>query len=183
MSLDAEVDVLVVGAGQAGLGVAYWLRRHPDLRVLVVDALPLGRTWVERWDSLQLFTPRRFSALPGLRFPRGSTRTPSRLEMAAYLGAYVARFDLPVHTGVHVRRLSRGSGGFLAGTDRGQIRAQQVVLATGPFRKPYVPAAGADLDPCVTQLHSFDYQRRPTYRPGTCWSSGAATPPRSSRSS
>lgn len=86
-TLPAEVDVLVVGAGQAGLGVAYWLTRSPGLRVLVVDRAPVGQSWLDRWDSLVLFTPRRFSGLPGLRFPRGSTRCPTRTEMAAYLRA------------------------------------------------------------------------------------------------
>lgn len=166
MSLPHEVDVLVVGAGQAGLGVAYWLGKHPELEVLVVDALPVGQTWVERWDSLQLFTPRRFSALPGKRFPAGSTRSPSRLEMAGYLRAYVARFSLPVRTGVHVRRLSRAEDGFLVETTQGPVRAEQVVLATGPFRQPYVPRAGAALDRSVVQLHSFGYRRPDDFPPG-----------------
>lgn len=94
--LPADVDVLVVGAGQAGLGVAQRLQRHPEVRVLVVDALGVGESWPERWDSLQLCTPRRFSSLPGLRFTAGPTRSPSRLEMAEYLQRYVARFGLPV---------------------------------------------------------------------------------------
>lgn len=166
MPLPHEVDVLVVGAGQAGLGVAYWLGKHPELDVLVVDALPVGQSWAERWDSLQLFTPRRFSALPGHRFPSGSTRSPSRLEMAEYLRSYVTRFALPVRTGVRVRRLSRAEGGFVAETTRGVVRAGQVVLATGPFRQPYVPPAGAAVDPSVFQLHSFDYRRPDDLPPG-----------------
>ncbi len=157
--LPADVDVLVIGAGQAGLGVAQRLRQQPHLRVLVVDALSVGESWRERWDSLQLFTPRRFSSLPGLRFPAGRTRSPSRLEMGEYLQRYAARFDLPVHTGVHVRRLTRGPAGFCAQTTSGDVTARQVVLATGPFRTPYVPAAGKDLDPTITQLHSYHYRR------------------------
>ena len=94
--LPSDVDVLVVGAGQAGLGTAYWLTRDPGLRVLVVDRGPVGRSWVDRWDSLVLFTPRRFSSLPGLAFPSGQTRCPTRREMADYLQAYAERFDLPV---------------------------------------------------------------------------------------
>ncbi|MDQ3055795.1 MAG: hypothetical protein M3R66_18855 [Actinomycetota bacterium] len=84
------LDVLVVGAGQAGLATGYWLRRlAPDLRVAIVDAAPeLGETWRWRWESLRLFTPRAFSALPGLPFPAGSTPCPERLEMAAYLQNY-----------------------------------------------------------------------------------------------
>ena len=154
-----DVDVLVIGAGQAGLGVAYWLRRQADLRVLVVDALPVGENWEERWDSLQLFTPRRFSSLPGLRFPPGPTRSPSRAEMAQYLRDYAHRLGLPVQTGVRVLRLSRTTSGFTAETRDGTIAARQVVLATGPFRRPHVPDAGRALDPSVPQLHSFSYRR------------------------
>ena len=69
---DRDVDVLVVGAAQAGLGTAYHLTRDPGLRVLVLDSAPVGRSWLDRWDSLTLFTPRRFSSLPGRRFPRTS---------------------------------------------------------------------------------------------------------------
>lgn len=161
-----EVDVLIVGAGQAGLGVAYWLHRHSDLRVLVVDGLPVGQSWLERWDSLQLFTPRRFSALPGLRFPAGATRSPSRVEMAEYLREYVRHFALPVETGLRVERLSQTGSGFAAHTTSGVIRAEQVVLATGPFRKPYVPGAGRGLSGEVAQLHSLQYRRPEDLPPG-----------------
>ena len=164
--LPAEVDVLVVGAGQAGLGVAQQLRRHHHLRVLVVDADPVGHSWRERWDSLQLFTPRRFSRLPGLRFPAGPTRSPSRLEMADYLQQYAVRFALPVRTGVQVQRLSRSGAAFLAQTTVGDLVARQVVLATGPFRQPHVPGASSGLDPSVRQLHSSAYRRPGDVPPG-----------------
>ncbi len=158
--------MLVVGAGQAGLGVAHRLRDHAELRVLVVDALAIGESWRERWESLQPFTPRRSSALPGMRFPAGPTRSPSRLEMASYLREYVARFDLPVRTGVQVRRLTRDGQGFCVETSHGVVRARQVVLASGPFRQPFVPVAAASLDPAVTQLHSSQYQTPVDVPPG-----------------
>ena len=164
--LPAEVDVLVVGAGQAGLGVAQRLRRQQHLSVLVLDAHPVGHTWRERWDSLQLFTPRRFSRLPGLRFPAGPTRSPSRLEMADYLQQYAVRFALPVRTGVQVQRLTGSGGGFLARTTAGDLVARQVVLATGPFRRPHVPEASGGLDPSVRQVHSSAYRRPQDLPPG-----------------
>ena len=105
--LPTEVDVLVVGAGQAGLGTAYWLGREPGTTVLVLDGAPVGQTWLDRWDSLVLFTPRRFSGLPGLAFPRGRSRCPTRTEMADYLRAYVRRFDLTVATGARVTFTTR----------------------------------------------------------------------------
>ena len=157
--LPDDVDVLVVGAGQAGLGAAYWLTREPGLRVLVVERAEVGQRWVDRWDSLVLFTPRRFSRLPGLPFPAGPTRCPTRLEMAAYLRAYAERLELPVRTGVEVHRLRRADGGFVADTSQGTVRARQVVVATGPFARPHVPAAAAGLSPEVLQLHSSAYRR------------------------
>ncbi len=73
-----------------------------------------------------LFTPRRFSGLSGMVFPAGPTRCPDRLEMAGYLGAYADRFDLPVRTGVEVRRLTGTAGAFVAETSQGSVTAQQV---------------------------------------------------------
>ena len=164
--LPRRVHVLVVGAGQAGLGTAYWLARHGVQDLLVVDEFPVGESWSQRWDSLRLFTPRRFSALPGLRFPAGAGRNPSRREMAAYLQRYAARYDLPVRTGVRVHRLSRDGDWFTAETPAGPVLARQVVLATGPFRRPYVPDAAAGLSSDVAQLHSFHYRRPPDLPPG-----------------
>lgn len=163
--MPTDVDVLVVGAGQAGLGAAYWLTRQPGLRVLVVDRAPVGQSWRDRWDSLVLFTPRRFSGLPGLAFPAGPTRCPTKGEMADYLGRYAAQHDLPVRTGVEVRRVSGADGSFVVETASGDVRASQVVLATGPFHRPNVPAVAAALSAQVHQLHSYDY-RSPADVPG-----------------
>ncbi len=154
-----ELDVVVVGAGQAGLGTAYWLQRLGTSSCQVLEADAPGDSWLQRWDSLQLFTPRRFSSLPGMRFPAGATRSPSRTEMADYLRAYAARFSLPVRKAVRVEGVTKTDGGFTLTTSAGPVTARQVVLATGPFRRPYVPAAGDGLSPAVHQLHSYDYRR------------------------
>lgn len=152
-----RIDVLVVGAGQAGLGTAYWLARRTDLTVRVLDGGELGDTWRQRWDSLTLFTPRRFSGLPGTPFPPGSGY-PTRLEMAAYLQDYARRWDLPVHTGVRVTALRQDGDGFVATTGGGDVWARQVVIAAGPYGVPVVPEPAARLAPEVWQLHSSDYR-------------------------
>jgi putative flavoprotein involved in K+ transport len=159
-------DVLVVGAGQAGLGTAWWLARTGVRDVVVVDAGEVGDSWLRRWDSLQLFTPRRFSQLPGGRFPAGPTPTPSRTEMAGYLRDHAARLGVPVRTGTPVTRLTRHPDGFCAQTPDGPVRARQVVLAVGPFTRPQVPDAARRLDPAVHQLHSTDYHRPTDVPPG-----------------
>ncbi|TQN40927.1 putative flavoprotein involved in K+ transport [Blastococcus colisei] len=157
MNTEPEIQVLVIGAGQAGLGTAYRLRREGVHDVLVVEAGEVAQSWRERWASLQLFTPRRFSSLPGRRFPPGPTRSPSRLEMADYLVSYATSLELPVRTRTPVRRLVRREHGFVAATPSGEIRARHVVVATGAFRRPRVPAAAGGLSPAVHQLHSSQY--------------------------
>jgi putative flavoprotein involved in K+ transport len=159
-------DVLVVGAGQAGLGTAWWLTRTGVGDVVVLDAGEVGGSWLRRWESLQLFTPRRFSRLPGLRFPAGPTASPSRTEMAGYLRTYAGRLGVPVRTGTPVTRLTSGPDGFCAQTPDGPVRARQVVLAVGPFTRPRVPAAAQELDPAVHQLHSSAYHRPTDVPPG-----------------
>ncbi|MDP9436165.1 MAG: NAD(P)/FAD-dependent oxidoreductase [Actinomycetota bacterium] len=156
--LPEHVDVLVLGAGQAGLAAGYWLTREPGLRVLVVERGGVGQSWLDRWDSLVLFTPRSFSSLPGLPFPSGRTRSPDRSEFAAYLRAYAERFDLPVRTGVDVHLLRGQDGAFVAETSQGAVRAAHVVVATGPFQRPHVPEAADALAPEVVQLHSYGYR-------------------------
>lgn len=153
-----HVDVLVIGAGQAGLGTAYHLvRKAPGARVLVLDAEHVGAAWERRWDSLRLFTPRRFSALPGLVFTPGPDPYPTRLEMAAYLRRYAARHRLPVRTGVRVHSLTREADLFRARTPTGDLTAHQVVVAGGPFSRPWQPDLCADLGSAVPQLHSAHY--------------------------
>lgn len=156
-----SVDVLVVGGGQAGLATAAWLGRlAPSLSCQVLEAHDhLGTSWESRWDSLRLFTPRRFSALPGLTFPDGPGECPTRLEMAAYLRAYAAAFALPVVLSRPVTRLVKNNLGFLV---NGELQARHVVVASGPFLEALVPAVAADLG--VRQLHSSAY-RRPTDLP------------------
>jgi len=155
------LDVLVIGAGQAGLAIAYHLRRA-GLRFLVVDgATELGASWRDRWDSLTLFTPAQYDALPGLAFPAPAHTYPTKDQVADYLRSYAATYELPVLLGTRVTALRRAGDRFAAHTTQGVLQARQVVVATGPFQAPVVPAYGAAIDGSVTQLHSAAY-RNPT---------------------
>jgi putative flavoprotein involved in K+ transport len=107
-----------------------------------------------------LFTPRAYSALLGLPVPGDPDGYPTKDEMADYLERYVGYFDLPVLTGTGIRSLTRLNGGFCAGTDAGEIiDARAVVLATGAFQRPAIPAISRQLSPEVLQLTPESYKR------------------------
>ena len=92
-------DVVVIGAGQAGLAIGYFLARQGRRFVILDAADSIGAAWRTRWDSLVLFTPRRYSALAGLAFPGDPDGYPTRDETIAYLEQYAAAFELPVAEG------------------------------------------------------------------------------------
>jgi putative flavoprotein involved in K+ transport len=156
---DRPLDALVVGASQAGLAMAWHLARQ-GLRFAVLEAGPeIGHAWRSRWDSLTLFTPAQYDALPGMPFPAPADTYPTKDPVAGYLQAYASAFELPVRLNARVTSLSRTEGGFEARTDGEVFRARQVVVTTGPFQVPFVPPAAQRLDESVTQLHSAGYRR------------------------
>lgn len=89
-------DTVVIGGGQAGLAVGYYLSRRRCDFVIVDSGARIGQSWDDRWDSLRLFSPAHFTYLPGLRFPGAARYLPSKNEMADYLRLYAAKFALPV---------------------------------------------------------------------------------------
>jgi putative flavoprotein involved in K+ transport len=154
-----HVDTLIIGGGQAGLAAGYHLARR-GMPFLILDADErIGDHWRERWDSLRLYSPARWDSLPGFRFPARAFHYPTAREMGDYLAAYAERFALPVRSGTRVERvdLAPDGDGFLVSTAGRRISARQVVVATGPFRIPSVPALAEQLDPAIRQLHSHEY--------------------------
>ncbi len=155
---DRPMDVVVVGGSQAGLGMAWYLARQ-GLRFVVLEAGPeVGHVWRSRWDTLKLFTPAQYDALPGMAFPAPADTYPTKDPVADYLQAYATAFDLPVRLNARVTSLSRSDEGFEVQTVDQTYRARQVVVATGPFQVPFVPPMASKLDPAVTQVHSADYR-------------------------
>ncbi len=152
-------ETVIIGGGQAGLSVGYHLARRNQPFVILDAGARVGDSWRGRWDSLRLFTPARYSGLPGMRFPAPGWTFPTKDEMGGYLEAYADRFGLPVRTDVRVDRLSRdGDRYLLECADGARIHADRVVVASGAHRTPRVPPFGADLDPRIVQLHSSGYR-------------------------
>ena len=161
-------DVVVIGGGQAGMAIGYFLARSGRNFVILERAHDIAPAWRQRWDSLKLFTPRRYDALPGMPFPGDPDGYPSRDEAVAYLHSYAARFDLPVKLGIPARALRRrGDGRFEVELDDETLVADQVVVATGPFPEPRVPDFAGDLSADVAQLHSTAYRTPADMADGT----------------
>ena len=150
---------VVIGAGQAGLAVGYHLAAADADFVILSDEVRIGDNWRKRWDSLRLFTPARYSGLPGMPFPAPSTHLADKDEVADYLVRYAERFDLPVRAKVRVTRLSHDGTRYGLTVDGAScgVEAESVVVATGAFQRARVPAGGAQLRPGMTQLHSSEY--------------------------
>ncbi|MFF4674997.1 flavin-containing monooxygenase [Streptomyces sp. NPDC001279] len=155
----------VVGAGQAGLALGYYLDRLGVSFRLLDSSDRVGASWSQRWDSLTLFTPRRYSSLPGLELPGDTWSYAGKDEVADYLKDYAHHFALPVQTGSRATRLSRVDGKFLLDLATGeQIVSRQVVIATGAFGKAFTPSLADSLDADITQLHAEKY-RNPNMLP------------------
>ncbi|HEX7002621.1 MAG TPA: NAD(P)-binding domain-containing protein [Trueperaceae bacterium] len=159
-------QVVIVGAGQAGLALGYYLKRQ-GAHFQIFDSGPqVGYSWRRRWDSLTLFSPARYDALPGLPFPARPDSFPGKDEVADYLARYAEVFDLPVRLNQEVVALERRGHDFLLETEDSTVLAKQVVVATGPFQRPYIPPFADRLDPHVTQLHSSEYRNTESLPPG-----------------
>lgn len=164
---DDRLDVAVIGAGQAGLAMGYMLARRGRRFVILERDDSVASAWRERWDSLTLFTPRRYSALPGLAFSGDPDGYPTRDEVIDYLERYAQTFELPIELNRNVRKLSREDERFVLDLKGASITADQVVVATGPFQTPYIPELAEDLDTDIWQAHSTGYRRPDDVPEGT----------------
>jgi putative flavoprotein involved in K+ transport len=159
------LDVVVVGGGQAGLGMAYFLRKA-GRRFVVFERGRVGESWrSQRWDSFALNTPNWMNGLPGAPYdgpePDGFWL---RDELVTSFEEYVARFDLPVQVGVTVRSVTPLNGNdafcvrFTGSDGDGEVVARAVVIASGIMQTPTTPQMANDLPEWITQLHTGDYR-------------------------
>jgi putative flavoprotein involved in K+ transport len=152
-------ETVIIGGGQAGLSVGYHLKKQGRPFVILDANERIGDAWRKRWDSLRLFTPARYDGLQGWRFPAPALSFPTKDEMADYLEAYAARFDMLVRTGVEVDGLSREGDRFVVASGNRRFEAKHVIVATGANQVPKIPAFAGELHSSIMQLHSSQYRR------------------------
>jgi putative flavoprotein involved in K+ transport len=153
-------ETVVIGGGQAGLAVGHHLAKRDVDFVILSDEARIGDNWRRRWDSLRLFTPARYSGLPGMHFPAPPNHLADKDEVADYLERYVDRFDLPVRVDTRVRRVTWDGERYLisVGEDAALLEADNVIVATGAFQRPFIPGVAARLSSSIQQLHSSEYR-------------------------
>ncbi len=153
-----RIDSVVIGGGQAGLAAGYYLAQQRRDFVILDAHDRVGESWRKRWDSLRLFTPASFNHLPAMPFPKSRNRFPTKDEMANYLETYAALFKLPMLLGTKVDELAREEDRYLIAAGTLRLEAHHVIVATGAYPTPRVPAFASQLDPDIIQWHSDAYR-------------------------
>ncbi|HSV39210.1 MAG TPA: NAD(P)/FAD-dependent oxidoreductase [Nocardioidaceae bacterium] len=165
-------DTIVIGAGQAGLSAGYHLAKRGKPFLILDSEDRIGGSWLNRWDSLKLFTPSHWNSLPGMEFGGGYSFAPKD-ELIDYFERYVAHFDLPVRLSTPVDGLFREGEGFRVTAGTESFLADNVILATGVHRAPKRPGFAEELSDDIVQLHSADYRNPGQLKPGTVLIVGA----------
>jgi putative flavoprotein involved in K+ transport len=174
-----HVNTIVIGGGQAGLATGYHLKKQGREFVILEGHDRVGDSWRKRWDSLRIFTPAKFSGLPGMRIPGPRFGFPTKDEMGDYLERYASTFEMDVRTGVHVECLSKDGDTFVVTTSDGRrFEADNVVVATGSERTAKTPDFASTLGRDIVQLHSSEYESPAQLQNGSvlvvgCGNSGA----------
>lgn len=153
-----KVGVLIIGAGQAGLALGYFLKQKNVSFVMVAMGRSVGEVWRDRYDSLVLFTPRSHSGLPGMDLNGNRNEYATKDEIAHYLTQYVIHFELPIHFNTEVISLEKMHDGFRVISTKGEYFAKKVVVATGPFQKPFIPKLTDSFTDNILQIHTSSYR-------------------------
>jgi len=150
-------DTVIIGGGQAGLVAGYYLTQQGKNFIILDENQRTGDSWRKRWESLKLFTPGKFDNLPGMNFPKQGDYLPTKDEVADYLEGYAKQLNLPISHATKVDCLERNGNGYQITSGSSSYHANNVIIATGPFQRPFTPAFSNELDPSILQIHSSDY--------------------------
>ena len=154
---EESLNTVIIGGGQAGLAVGYFLARQGENFIILDKNSRSGDAWRYRWESLRLFTPSQFDSLPGMPFPKSKNYFPSKDDVADYLEEYASNFNLPVHHNVKVENLNRYDKGYQIITNTARFSTRNVIVATGPYHLPFIPNYANQLTADIIQLHSSAY--------------------------
>ncbi len=155
---EAHYGTVIIGAGQAGLSAAYYLKKLDDDFIILDDGHQIGDSWRLRWDSLRLFTPAQHDSLPGFPIPAKKGSLPTKEEMADYLSNYAAKYAFPFQMDTKVIELNKSVDCYEIITSKGKVYADQVIVATGTNQSAYIPAFASELDKRIIQIHSSEYK-------------------------
>jgi putative flavoprotein involved in K+ transport len=163
-----EIDTVIIGGGQAGLAISYYLRQEDREHVVLERAPAIAHAWRnQRWDSFTLVTPNFQVRMPGAEYegnhPYGFM---SLAQVVEYFDDYVKRFRLPVHCGVEVFSVEQMGPSYLVRTSEGNYIAENVVIATGLYQSPKIPSYSAEIPEGILQMHSMHYRNPATLPQG-----------------
>ncbi len=151
-------DTLIIGGGQAGLSVAYFLRRNKLDYLVLDDKEKTGGSWLQTWDSLKLFSPTEYSSLSDWRMPKSENEYPTKGEFISYLEQYESRYEIPIQRSTNVISVSKESDVFKVETNQGTFYSKTLVSATGTAKQPFIPSYPNQDVFEGEQFHSLEYQ-------------------------
>jgi putative flavoprotein involved in K+ transport len=174
--MSAQVSTIIIGGGQAGLATSYWLTQHGHEHIILEQAAQAANAWRnDRWDSFTLVTPNWATRMPGAESPGADPNGyMPRNELVAYFEQYIERFQLPIRYNTRVTSVEPDGTGYVVRTGEGTFNARNVVVATGLFQRPKIPALSAKIDAGITQLHSGAYRNPHSIPPGAVLVVGSA---------
>ncbi|MBE7106734.1 oxidoreductase [Bacillus cereus] len=152
------LDAIIVGAGQAGLTMGYYLKQEGYSFLLLEAGNRIGDSWRERYESLQLFTPRIYSSLPGMALLGEKNGFPYKDEVANYLEEYARYFQLSVQLQTEVLKIRKEKEIFELHTSTEILQSKKVIIATGGFQQPFIPSFSQHLSSHIFQIHSSQYK-------------------------
>lgn len=150
-------ETIVIGGGQAGLSMGYFLKRHKIDFLILDEQEKAGGSWLHTWDSLRLFSPVEYSSLSGWGMPKGDDEYPVKMDFVKYLQAYEERYQFPVKHSIHVVAVQKENNLFKVETNYEVFYSKTVVSATGTAQNPFIPSypnAGSFKN---VQMHSSEY--------------------------